>query len=306
MFKLQNNIQHYAWGSLTALSDYFGYANPKQLPMAELWMGAHPSASSLILMNGTWQSLREEIAYHSESMLGKEVALRFHQLPFLVKVLAVEQPLSIQVHPNRLAAKQGFIQENAQGLPVDSPIRNYRDANHKPELIYTLTPFTALNGFKPLVDIVHAFQAFDCGMTEANIFIKNPNRDTLQKLFLACLCLDGEEKPRVLHELKRVAEQLRGDPWLTVLKIAKYWPTDHGLFMPLFLNIVHLVPGQAMYLAAGTPHTYLHGLALEVMANSDNVLRAGLTAKHIDINELVKNVVFKESHPEIFTCNTFG
>lgn len=298
MYKLNNKVQYYTWGSRIALTDRFGIANPQQSPMAELWMGAHPSASSQIFIRGAWHSLEKEIADNPLVMLGQATWNNYRQLPFLMKILAADQPLSIQVHPNLIAAKAGFERENIQGIPLNHPNRNYRDANHKPELIYALSPFTALNGFKPFAEIIQSLQALENRLPAVNLFIKNPTANTLRQLFITYLRLKDEQKHQALTQLLRVAKATKGEPWLTIVRLATYWPEDVGVFMPLLLNMIRLKPGQAMYLTAGTPHTYLQGVGIEIMANSDNVLRAGLTDKHVDINELVKNVSFKETSLE--------
>lgn len=298
MFKLQNCVQRYAWGSPTALTERFGFANPDRLPMAEVWMGAHPSASSKVVIRGNWQSLAAEIAAHPLSMLGQTTYQTFQQLPFLVKLLAADRPLSIQVHPTRYAAQQGFRRENEAQIPLDAPTRNYRDANHKPEVIYALTPFKALKGFKPFDEIARAFQRLKWDHPTVEVFIDNPTSDSLQQLFTTCLRLTEDHKQRVLTHLLHSVAQQEQPVGQTVRMMAEVWPTDLGLLMPLFLNIIDLQPGEALYLAAGTPHTYLQGVGMEVMANSDNVLRAGLTTKHIDIEELVANVQFREDKAE--------
>lgn len=303
MYKLKNCVQHYAWGSSTALTQRFGLANPAHLPIAEVWMGAHPSASSTLLVQGQWKSLAAEIAAHPIAMLGRATYERFHQLPFLLKLLAADQPLSIQVHPTKLAAQQGFEREDNLRIPLDHLNRNYRDANHKPEVIYALTPFKALNGFKSFNEIAQAFQKFEWDHPAVKAFIQCPDSVRLRQLFIACLRLEEEEKQRVLTRLIQSADQQEVEIEQTIRMIAKVWPDDRGLLMPLFLNIIDLRPGEALYLAAGTPHTYLQGMGVEIMANSDNVLRAGLTTKHIDIDELVANVQFHEKKVEHLTLS---
>lgn len=149
MQKLINSVQNYAWGSKTALTDLYGIANPNNLPMAELWMGAHPKSSSKIEdASGQARSLRDVIDADKAALLGDKVAQRFGELPFLFKVLCADQPLSIQVHPNKQASEIGFAKENAAGIPLDAAERNYKDPNHKPELVFALTPFLAMNAFR--------------------------------------------------------------------------------------------------------------------------------------------------------------
>ncbi|EOV9658349.1 mannose-6-phosphate isomerase [Cronobacter turicensis] len=293
MQKLINSVQNYAWGSKTALTELYGVANPEGLPMAELWMGAHPKSSSKIQdAQGQTRALREVIDADKTALLGAPVAERFGELPFLFKVLCADQPLSIQVHPNKQASEEGFARENAAGIPLDAAERNYKDPNHKPELVFALTPFLAMNAFREFSEIVSLLQPVAGAHTAIAHFLAEPNADRLRELFAGLLNMQGEEKSRALAVLKATVASQQGEPWDTIRFIAQFYPDDSGLFSPLLLNVVKLNPGEAMFLFAETPHAYLQGVALEVMANSDNVLRAGLTPKYIDIPELVANVKF--------------
>ncbi|WP_407206734.1 mannose-6-phosphate isomerase [Citrobacter sedlakii] len=293
MQKLINSVQNYAWGSKTALTELYGMANPQQQPMAELWMGAHPKSSSQVVdANGRTVSLRDVIEKHKSTLLGDAVAERFGELPFLFKVLCAAQPLSIQVHPNKRNSETGFARENAAGIPLDAAERNYKDPNHKPELVFALTPFLAMNAFREFSEIVSLLQPVAGAHTAIAHFLETPNAERLSELFAGLLNMQGEEKSRALAILKAALENQQGEPWQTIRLIAEFYPDDSGLFSPLLLNVVKLNPGEAMFLFAETPHAYLQGVALEVMANSDNVLRAGLTPKYIDIPELVANVRF--------------
>lgn len=293
MQKLINSVQNYAWGSKTALTDLYGIANPNNLPMAELWMGAHPKSSSKIEdASGQARSLRDVIDADKAALLGDKVAQRFGELPFLFKVLCAEQPLSIQVHPNKQASEIGFAKENAAGIPLDAAERNYKDPNHKPELVFALTPFLAMNAFREFSEIISLLQPVAGANNAIAHFLENPNAEALSQLFASLLNMQGEEKSHALAVLKAALESQQGEPWETIRLIAQFYPDDRGLFSPLLLNVVKLNPGEAMFLFAETPHAYLQGVALEVMANSDNVLRAGLTPKYIDIPELVANVKF--------------
>ncbi|EAM7545481.1 mannose-6-phosphate isomerase [Salmonella enterica] len=294
MQKLINSVQNYAWGSKTALTELYGIANPQQQPMAELWMGAHPKSSSRITTaNGETVSLRDAIEKNKTAMLGEAVANRFGELPFLFKVLCAAQPLSIQVHPNKCNSEIGFAKENAAGIPMDAAERNYKDPNHKPELVFALTPFLAMNAFREFSDIVSLLQPIAGAHSAIAHFLQAPNAERLSQLFASLLNMQGEEKSRALAVLKAALNSQQGEPWQTIRVISEYYPDDSGLFSPLLLNVVKLNPGEAMFLFAETPHAYLQGVALEVMANSDNVLRAGLTPKYIDIPELVANVKFE-------------
>ena len=293
MQKLINSVQNYAWGSKTALTDLYGIANPNNLPMAELWMGAHPKSSSKIEdASGQARSLRDVIDADKAALLGDKVAQRFGELPFLFKVLCADQPLSIQVHPNKQASEIGFAKENAAGIPLDAAERNYKDPNHKPELVFALTPFLAMNAFREFSEIISVLQPVAGANNAIAHFLENPNADALSQLFASLLNMQGEEKSHALAVLKAALDSQQGEPWETIRLISEFYPDDSGLFSPLLLNVVKLNPGEAMFLFAETPHAYLQGVALEVMANSDNVLRAGLTPKYIDIPELVANVKF--------------
>lgn len=294
MQKLINSVQNYAWGSKSALTELYGIANPDNLPMAELWMGAHPKSSSKITdSQGTVRSLRDVIDADKATLLGQEVADRFGELPFLFKVLCAAQPLSIQVHPNKRASEIGFAKENAAGIAMDAAERNYKDPNHKPELVFALTPFLAMNAFREFSEIVSLLQPVAGAHTAIAHFLEQPNGERLSALFASLLNMQGEEKARALAILRSALESQQGEPWQTIRVISEFYPDDSGLFSPLLLNVVKLKPGEAMFLFAETPHAYLQGTALEVMANSDNVLRAGLTPKYIDIPELVANVKFE-------------
>ena len=295
MLKLINKIQNYDWGSKTALTDLYGIANPDNKPMAELWMGAHPKASSDVIDPVTHQIISLESLIHSapEEYLGQKVTAHFARLPYLFKVLCAAQPLSVQVHPNKAYAEVGFAKENSAGIALDSPIRNYKDDNHKPELIYALTPFKAMNAFRPLDEIAQLFNFVSAAHPYIQIFIQSPSEETLAKLFAQILNLSGEQKELALGVLKAALNSRQGEPWNSIKQMAILYPEDNGLFAPLLLNTIELQPGEAMFLYARTPHAYLEGVGLEVMANSDNVLRAGLTHKHIDIPELIANIDFK-------------
>ncbi|MBK0098258.1 mannose-6-phosphate isomerase [Erwinia sp. S63] len=293
MQKMNNSLQNYAWGSKTALTELYGIENPKGLPMAELWMGAHPKSPSTVEINGETRSLRDVINDDQTAALGAAVAQRFGELPFLFKVLCADQALSIQVHPSKAAAEEGFARENAAGIPIGAAERNYKDANHKPELVYALTPFQAMNGFREMHEIVSLLEPVAGAHPQIAHFLEKPDEASLAKLFSTLLSLKDEPKSLALAVLKSALNSRGGEPWQTIKSIAADYPDDTGLFSPLLLNVITLQPGEAMFLFAETPHAYLKGVALEVMANSDNVLRAGLTPKFIDIPELMANLKFE-------------
>lgn len=289
-----NKIQYYDWGSRYVLTELYNIKNTRNLPMAELWMGAHPKASSTVKDLNTKKkiSLDKLIEADLAYFLGEKIAKKFHKLPFLFKVLCVEKPLSIQVHPDKIAAESGFRRENASNILLNSPNRNYKDDNHKPELIYALTTFKALNSFRPLNEIVNLLIPISDASIIIQLFLKNPTETQLAQLFSHLLSLTIIEKQSLLTSLKYVLKQEKGEPWDTIKNILQLYPNDSGLFAPLLMHIIKLQPGEAMFVCSRTPHAYIEGVGLEVMANSDNVIRAGLTNKNIDIAELLDNLDF--------------
>lgn len=303
IYPLKNTLQHYAWGSKTAMTELFGFANPNNQPQAELWMGAHPSACSLLLTDDGEKRLDDFIAENPEAVLGKAVYQRFGCLPYLLKILSAGEPLSIQVHPNKVNAEKGFARENAQGIPLDAPHRNYKDDNHKPELVYALTEYDALNGFREISEIIALFDTAAVPTLDSvlSAFKLQPDNMGLQTFFAAVMSLSDEEKSQAVRELLNTVKQTdKATDKMTdattkiafrlIADCAKLYPGDVGLFAPLLLNIITLQPGEAMFLYAETPHAYLHGTGIEIMASSDNVLRAGLTPKYMDAPELIANV----------------
>jgi len=302
LFKLDNVIQNYAWGSKDSIHNLFGINNPEHKPQAEIWMGAHPNGCSRL--DGTGEPLAEVIEHNKQDILGGYTAARFGELPFLFKVLAAETPLSIQVHPSKHKAQQGFERENQQGIPLDAAHRNYKDSNHKPELVYALTFYKAMNGFRPIADIITLFKEADIPSLAKEIseLEKHADSAALQEFFAAIMSLEGERKKVALAELgeahRRPAKTMIGREALQYsAEFKRHYPGDIGLFSPLMLNTVELAPGEAMFLYAETPHAYVQGTGLEIMANSDNVLRAGLTPKHIDVTELIDNTSFEPIEP---------
>ena len=290
-FELKNVIQNYAWGSVSALETLFDMPNPSQEPQAELWMGAHPNGCSEIQLDGESVRLSDFILQDPEGILGQATNTQFGELPYLFKILNAGNALSVQVHPNKQQAEEGFELENQAGIALDAPTRNYRDANHKPELVYALTPYLAMNGFRPLNEMIALFKAVNLGELDSDIaaFIEAQNAKGLSAFFSAILAKSGDEKDQLVNSLIEFAQQHADDfIWSTVLRLSEQYPGDIGVFAPLMLNVIELQAGEAMYLDAGIPHAYIHGTGLEIMANSDNVLRAGLTGKHMDLPELVK------------------
>ena len=305
IYRLKNTIQQYEWGSSTAIAELMGKPGPAQNPQAELWMGTHPKAPSLVNLNGRWLSLKTLIDENPSGILGKTVAARFDKnLPYLFKVLAAARPLSIQAHPNLAQAREGFKRENNIGIPLEAPHRNYKDNNHKPEIICALTPFWALNGFRKIEEIVSNMHRCcrDEMAAEINKLKNNPTSAGLQEFFEALMMMEPDRKNRVIQEVLRSAHQQRSAEDQTlqwVLLLYQEYPADIGVLSPLYLNLVQLSPGEAMFLPAGQLHAYLEGLGMELMANSDNVLRGGLTPKHVDVPELLKTLKFEGKELDI-------
>ncbi|MFD7403086.1 mannose-6-phosphate isomerase, class I [Streptomyces sp. NPDC059866] len=296
MDRLDNTIRPYAWGSTTAIPQLLG-VEPTGEPQAEMWMGAHPGAPSRT-DRGT---LVDVIAADPEGELGAAAVAKFGPtLPFLLKILAAGAPLSLQVHPNLDQAREGYADEERRGIPVDALHRNYKDANHKPELICALTEFDGLCGFrdpnetadlldglgvdslKPYVDLLHA----------------HPEDAALREVLTAVLTADREEMARTVAEATAACSRL-GGAYAPYADLAHHYPGDPGVIAAMLLNHVRLQPGEALYLGAGIPHAYLDGLGVEIMANSDNVLRCGLTPKHVDVPELLRIVRFEPSDPGV-------
>ncbi|MFM2612686.1 mannose-6-phosphate isomerase, class I [Vibrio campbellii] len=303
LFKLENVIQNYAWGSQSALTELFDIENPTSQPQAELWMGAHPNGCSRLV--GSELTLAQLIEQSPAHALGDYTDLRFGQLPFLFKVLAAAKPLSVQVHPKLSKAKIGFEKENRVGLALDDSARNYKDGNHKPELVYALTFYKAMNGFRSVEDIISLFeQASITVLKRALEQLKaSANEQGLKCFFARVMSLAGEEKSLALKQLNQAisapCRTLKArEAFELIREFATEFSDDVGLFSPLMLNIVELEPGEAMFLHAETPHAYVQGVGLELMANSDNVLRAGLTPKHMDLPELMDNTRFEATELE--------
>ncbi|XAS67968.1 mannose-6-phosphate isomerase, class I [Micrococcaceae bacterium Sec5.7] len=310
MYEIENVLRPYAWGSTTAIAALLGRAESGG-PEAELWIGAHPDSPSVARRaDGSTVALDALIAEDPEHFLGEAAVAEFGpRLPFLTKVLAAAQPLSLQVHPSLEQARAGFARENAEGLAPDASTRNYRDNNHKPEMIFALTPFEALCGFRPAATsrkiFLHVAACFDLVETEIPPLVVDllddlsaPEESTGLRKAFERLIAGGEA---VSHATAMVAAALiSGAPMApyqaelsTVVNLNGEYPGDPGVLISLLLNRISLAPGEAVYLPAGNVHAYLQGLGVEVMASSDNVLRGGLTPKFVDIPELLKTIEFE-------------
>ncbi|WP_375499807.1 mannose-6-phosphate isomerase, class I [uncultured Jatrophihabitans sp.] len=289
--RLEGALRRYDWGSPTAIPELLG-VEPDGRPLAELWFGAHPDDPSTAPDHGA--TLDEIIAADPLQALGSSVVERFgERLPFLLKVLAADKALSIQVHPTREQAHAGFAAEDAAGVPRDDPNRNYRDPNHKPELICALTPFEALCGFRPVVETRALLTELAVPELEfLSAALAGP--DPLRTAFTAVL--EHDDAGSLVAALTAAAEGLgRHSDLARVVELTSTdFPGDVGVVLAVLLNYVRLDPGEAIYLGAGNVHAYLRGTGIEIMANSDNVLRCGLTGKHVDVAELLKVTDFSE------------
>ncbi|MFC7309973.1 mannose-6-phosphate isomerase, class I [Streptomyces monticola] len=296
MDRLSNTIRPYAWGSTTAIPELLG-VEPTGEPQAEMWMGAHPGAPSRIERG----PLNEVIDADPEAELGARAVAKFGpRLPFLLKVLAAGAPLSLQVHPNLAQAKEGYEDEERRGVPIDAPHRNYKDANHKPELICALTPFDGLCGFRAPDEAARLLEGLDVDSLKpyVDLLHAHPEEAALREVLTAVLSADRDEMAATVTEAATAAERIGGQ-YTPYALIARDYPGDPGVIAAMLLNYVQLQPGEALFLGAGVPHAYLNGLGVEIMANSDNVLRCGLTPKHVDVPELLRIVRFEATDPGV-------
>lgn len=301
MEQLFPTVRSYAWGSRSALAQLRGDDRPSAHPEAELWLGAHPGDPAM-LADG--RSLLAAIDDDPAGQLGPAVVDRFGgQLPFLLKILAAEEPLSLQAHPSKTQAEEGFDREQRAGIAVDAQDRNYRDRNHKPEIVVALTDFEALAGFRCPVQTVAVLEALGVPELEphAALLRGQPDEEGLRALFTTWITMPqsavDQLLPAVLDGCVRYLTAHGGDDALatvlrSTLEIGEAYPGDVGVLSALLLNRVDLRPGEGLYLPAGNLHAYLRGTAVELMASSDNVLRGGLTPKHVDVPELLRVLDF--------------
>ncbi|OII69578.1 mannose-6-phosphate isomerase, class I [Streptomyces sp. CC77] len=300
---LHNTVQPYAWGSRTALPELMG-TPPTGAPQAELWMGAHAAAPSRVRRRHGPEPLDRIIARDPLRELGAPVLRRFGaRLPFLLKLLAADAPLSVQVHPDSAQAEAGYRRENALGVPVDAPHRTYRDPHHKPEMIVALTPFRGLCGFRAPSRCADLLDAL--GVPElrghADALRAEPEETALARVFTAFLDPPAGLLAAVTGAVAAAADRpgRHHADLRAYAEIARAHPGDAGLLPALMLRHIELRPGEALYLGAGVPHAYLAGLGVEIMASSDNVLRCGLTSKHVDAVELAAVVAFEAPPPRV-------
>ena len=316
---LRGVVQHYDWGGHTFIPELLGIENATRKPFAELWIGAHAKAPSVVELAAGQEPLDQLIAEEPEAILGPAANAHFGgRLPYLFKILDVHKMLSIQAHPTLDQAKQGFARENAEGISLEASGRNYKDDNHKPEIGVALTEFWMLHGFRPLEQIADIFDRFPelsplmAGFRQrlaAAGHDHQARRGLLRELYSNVMTMPQEQVDTLLNGLlsrlqsKPVTDKNSADYW--ALRAAENFPLpgghrDRGIFSVYLLNLAHLQPGQGTFQPAGVLHAYLEGVNVELMANSDNVLRGGLTSKHVDVAELLKILTFEGGAPEVF------
>ena len=299
---LENPIREYDWGSRSAIAELLGRPSPSAAPQAELWMGAHPSAPSAVVLAGVRRSLLAWIEESPKELLGPRVQAGFEaRLPFLLKVLAADRPLSIQAHPDAAQAREGFARENATGIPLDAVERCYRDASHKPELLCALTPFWALRGFRAPHEILAlAAQLAVAELDAAAACLRTGGEgEALSAWLRGLFALAPEARVRLVRAVARAAVERAdadvGFEWIA--RLQQLHRDDVGVLAPLFLHTLRLEPGEAIFLPARELHAYLQGVGIELMASSDNVLRGGLTTKPLAIEELLRVLRFQPARP---------
>lgn len=307
VFRLKGKIQHYAWGGERFIPGLLGISNEQGIPYAEYWMGAHQNASSEIIMeDGKKVKLNEYIHAFPDKTLGPSMNQKFGRLPFLLKVLDVKDMLSIQVHPDKKNAEFEFANEEKSRIPLEAPHRNYKDDNHKPELMVALSEFWLLHGFKVKSSLEKILSKVTCLQFLLPVF----EEGGYALLYKTVMEMDQAVVNEILQPLlftiipQYQNNQLSKDEeeyWVARAALTYNQPgkIDRGIFSIYFFNLLHMHPGDAIFQDAGLPHAYLEGQNMEIMANSDNVLRGGLTPKHIDVKELLKHIRFQETIPHI-------
>jgi len=308
IYKLDNQIKHYEWGSPQFLPQFLNIENAVGLPFAEMWMGTHSGAPSKVVTGNK-----------NEPEFLKDIS---GELPFLLKMIAVDKPLSIQAHPDKKQAEEGFKKEELSGLDINAPTRNYKDFNHKPEIVCAVTPFSLMAGFREPENICLLFEEFisvgfnfsDRSSKTKTLIIKeiiSPlihtiKSGTLADFFRLLFDISKDNQEQLCLFINNYNEAgadglITNEQWKLMKKFALLYPADPAILSPLYLNCLTLQSGQAIYVPAGILHAYTSGFAAELMTSSDNVLRGGLTPKHIDINELMNILSFTPYLPKVIT-----
>ena len=308
IYRLKGSVKHYDWGGISFLPSLLSLPNEEGQPFAEYWLGVHPQDYCTLELPDLHRVLLKEYMQEHPETLGERVRNQFGHLPYLLKILDVHKMLSIQVHPSKAAAKKEFDRENAEGIAPDSPNRNYKDDNHKPELMVALGDFWLLHGFKPQETLIKILKA----VPELNELLPVFQQSGYEALYKQVMTMPQEEVNKILQPLlDRIIPIFNGeklnrsqeDYWAA--KAALSFPhngkIDRGIFSIYLFNLLHLVKGEAIFQDAGVPHAYLEGFNVEIMANSDNVLRGGLTTKYIDVKELLKHTLCEPTKAEIIS-----
>lgn len=309
IFKLKGKVQHYAWGGFEFIPALLGFENFEHKPYAEYWMGTHPSAPAVLETDEGPKSWYDLIKQLPIDYLGKKVYECFGGLPYLFKVLDVNEMLSIQVHPTQQEAKKGFEREELEGISINASHRNYKDKNHKPEVMIALGDFWLLHGFKKRNQLQEVLESVPEFNFLSEVFL-NSGYYGLYKTVMEMPQSEANHLllPLVSREISYDCKKNEPGFWISKLYKGSLPANnlDKGIFSIYFFNIVQLKEGEAIFQGAGVPHAYLEGQNVELMANSDNVLRGGLTPKNVDVPELLKHIIFEGIEPEILTGNASG
>lgn len=301
--ELKNIIKNYDWGTEDFIPKLLDIPNPEQAPFAELWMGTHSQGESCSVEDGL--PLKAAIQKDSAFFLGDAFSEKSGELPFLFKVLSAKNSLSIQAHPNKAQAEAGFDYENKEGIALNAFERNYKDDNHKPEILCALTDFTAMCGFRPVQEIKKLLKIFSCHLTnDLGLLLSENNKSSLKEFYALNYAVEKSSASLRDHIVKNLGKIKEKNPsykkvWELIEDFSERFPLDMAVISPLYLNIIELKPGEAIFLPAGILHAYVKGSGLELMSASDNVLRAGLTGKYIDKLELLRILRFESFLPQL-------
>lgn len=298
IYRLTGTVKHYDWGGTSFIPSLLQVENKENKPFAEYWMGTHPLGDSMVDTGGSSPTPLSVIA---------------NTLPYLFKAQDVKEMLSIQAHPSKAVAETEFAKENAAGIPPDAPYRNYKDDNHKPEMLIALSDFWLLHGFKPAEELVYTL----LNVVELRELLPIYNASGYAGLYKHVMEMPQAEVNRILQPLieniatvNKEAEPDKDDEDFWTARAAATFTRgtdlDRGIFSIYFFNVVHLRKGEGLFQDAGVPHAYLEGKCVEIMANSDNVLRGGLTTKHIDVPELLRQVKCEATFPNVITGEAAG
>ena len=306
VFKLTGKVQHYAWGGFSFIPQLLNMSNTDHKPFAEYWMGAHDNAVSELIINDNKKiKINEYIKTFPEETLGNITAKQFGKLPYLLKILDVKDMLSIQVHPTKKTAEKEFADEHQKGIPLNAPHRNYKDDNHKPELMLALSEFWLLHGFKTKGKLIKILNVIN----ELNFLLPIFEKHGYKELYKTVMELPQQTVNEILQPLldkiiplykENKLQKNDENFWAVRAALTYNEPNkiDRGIFSIYIFNVLNLHPGECVFQDAGLPHAYLEGQNVEIMANSDNVLRGGLTPKHVDVAELLKHVNFEENNSQ--------